>query len=90
MILIRPRTHVLLGSSGCGKSTLLRVILGVLCPCEGEVRISGDPMTPETRLGLTRKIGYVVQDGGLFPHLTARENISLVAKTLGWSKSKNS
>lgn len=69
------RTHVLLGSSGSGKSTIVRILIGVLRADSGLVTINGD-------------IGYVPQDGGLFPHLTARENVVLVAKTLGWSKEK--
>jgi osmoprotectant transport system ATP-binding protein len=69
------RTHVLLGSSGSGKSTIVRILIGVLQADSGQVTINGD-------------IGYVPQDGGLFPHLTARENVVLVAKTLGWSKEK--
>lgn len=69
------RTHVLLGSSGSGKSTIVRILIGVLRADAGQVTINGD-------------IGYVPQDGGLFPHLTARENVVLVAKTLGWSKEK--
>jgi osmoprotectant transport system ATP-binding protein len=80
------RTTVLLGPSGCGKSTLLRLILGLLWPDGGEVIIDGEPLTPETVLAVRRRMGYVVQDGGLFPHLTAAGNASLVARHLGWSR----
>ena len=66
-------THVLLGSSGSGKSTLIRLLIGVLTPDSGKITINGN-------------IGYVPQDGGLFPHLTAKDNVTLVAKTLGWSR----
>lgn len=69
------RTHVLLGSSGSGKSTLIRLLIGVLAPDEGTITIHGN-------------IGYVPQDGGLFPHLTARDNVTLVAQTAGWSREK--
>lgn len=71
----QQRTHVLLGSSGSGKSTIIRLLIGVLTPDSGRVTINGS-------------IGYVPQDGGLFPHLTARENVSLVARTLGWPARK--
>ncbi len=78
------RTLVFIGPSGCGKSTLLRLVVGLLAPDTGEVTFDGVPMTDKTRLGLRRRIGYVIQDGGLFPHLTAAGNISLVARHLAW------
>jgi osmoprotectant transport system ATP-binding protein len=77
-------THVLLGSSGCGKSTILRLVLGLLAPDRGVVRIDGRAMEPSTRPELLEKMGYVVQEGGLFPHLTARRNVTLAAETRGW------
>ena len=64
------KTHVLLGSSGSGKSTILRLILNLTTPDSGHIRLSQE-------LGGREKIGYVVQDGGLFPHLTAEE-LSLI------------
>ncbi|MCH7886100.1 MAG: ATP-binding cassette domain-containing protein [Planctomycetes bacterium] len=79
------RTTVLIGPSGCGKSTLLRLMIGLIQPDTGSVRIDGTPMTPETALDLRRRMGYVIQDGGLFPHLTARHNVTLMARHLGWS-----
>lgn len=78
------RTHVLLGESGSGKSTLLRMIMGLIYPDRGLIRIDGEAMSPLTRRPLAKKIGYVIQDGGLFPHLTIRDNISLVARALRW------
>ncbi len=77
------RTTVLLGPSGCGKSTVLRLLLGLLTPERGTVLFDGKPVTPDTVLALRRKAGYVIQDGGLFPHLTARGNIILMARYLG-------
>jgi osmoprotectant transport system ATP-binding protein len=73
----------LVGPSGAGKSTLLRLLLGLLPPDEGEVRFQGLPIGPGDD-ALRRRMGYVVQGGGLFPHLTARENAALVARWLGW------
>jgi len=82
------QTHVLLGSSGCGKSTILRLILGLLSPDAGVVRVNGEPMGPSTRLRLLEKMGYVVQEGGLFPHLSARRNVTLAAESRGWSQDR--
>jgi osmoprotectant transport system ATP-binding protein len=82
------QTTVLLGSSGCGKSTLLRLMLGLIRPDTGTVSFSGNPITPETAPALRRRMGYVIQDGGLFPHLSARANVILMAKQLAWTRSK--
>lgn len=81
-------TTVLLGPSGCGKSTLLRMVIGLLQPDAGEVRVLGSPMRPDTAESLRRRMGYVIQDGGLFPHLTALENLALLPRHLGWSDAK--
>ncbi|MEZ4406101.1 MAG: ATP-binding cassette domain-containing protein [Polyangiales bacterium] len=77
------RTTVLLGPSGCGKSTLLRVINGLIAPDAGTVTVMGEGVTAATAESLRRRIGYVIQDGGLFPHLTARANVTLVARWEG-------
>lgn len=79
------RTLVLLGPSGCGKSTLLKVMLGLVRPDRGEVRFAGERVDPERARKLRRRMGYVVQGGGLFPHLTARANVTLMAQRSGWS-----
>jgi osmoprotectant transport system ATP-binding protein len=80
------RTTVLIGPSGCGKSTLLRLLIGLIAPDQGEIRFEGQAITPDNVMLVRRKIGYVIQDGGLFPHLSARENVCLLAKYLGWTK----
>jgi osmoprotectant transport system ATP-binding protein len=80
------RTTVLIGPSGCGKSTLLRLLVGLTAPDAGAVLFEGTPVTPATALGLRRRLGYVIQDGGLFPHLTARGNVTLMARYLGWDR----
>jgi osmoprotectant transport system ATP-binding protein len=74
------QTTVLIGPSGCGKSTLLRLIIGLLEPTSGQVEVAGHTVTRAGVLELRRRMGYVIQDGGLFPHLTARENITLMAR----------
>jgi len=76
------------GPSGCGKSTLLRVVLGLVKPDEGRVAIAGEIMSDANKLAVRRRIGYVVQDGGLFPHLTAERNVTLVARHLGWDEAR--
>jgi osmoprotectant transport system ATP-binding protein len=81
-------THVLLGSSGSGKSTLLRVLLGLVAPDAGEALVDGVAVTPATRRRLVGGIGYVVQEGGLFPHLTVEGNVSLPAETVGWPRAR--
>ncbi len=78
----------LVGPSGCGKSTVLRLVVGLSRPDAGRVLIDGTPMEADTCLELRQRMGYVIQEGGLFPHLTARENITLMARHLGWSASR--
>jgi osmoprotectant transport system ATP-binding protein len=78
----------IVGPSGCGKSTLLRVILGLVRPDAGRVVVAGEPLRDENKLAVRRRIGYVVQDGGLFPHLTAERNVTLVARHLGWEEGR--
>ena len=77
------RTTVLLGPSGCGKSTLLRLMIGLLTPDSGSVSFDGVPLSPGNIDEARHRIGYVIQDGGLFPHLTARGNVTLLARYLG-------
>lgn len=77
------KTHVFLGSSGCGKSTLLRIILGLLDADSGQVALDELQVSSQTQRELAGRCGYVIQDGGLFPHLSARANIYLRAHTLG-------
>ena len=75
----------LVGASGSGKSTLLKLVMGLATPDSGTVRVMGEAMTAASSLGLRRKMGYVIQEGGLFPHLTARRNVALMAEVLGWA-----
>jgi osmoprotectant transport system ATP-binding protein len=82
------RTTVLIGPSGCGKSTLLRIMIGLIAPDTGAVRFDGEKFTDANALLLRRRMGYVIQEGGLFPHLTARANVALMARYLRWPGSK--
>ena len=80
------KTTVLIGPSGCGKSTLLRLIIRLIEPDSGLVELDCKPVTPDNINILRRRIGYVIQEGGLFPHLTARANVLLMARHIGKSQ----
>jgi len=84
----KGETVSLIGPSGCGKSTFLRIIMGLIQADSGDIQIDGDQMTQKNALSLRRKMGYVIQSDGLFPHLTARENLTLVTNYLGWEKER--
>lgn len=77
------KTTALIGPSGCGKSTLLRLILRIIEPTSGQILFGSMSVTDRTALEVRRRTGYVIQDGGLFPHLTAFNNIALVAREVG-------
>lgn len=74
------QTTAVIGPSGCGKSTLLRLIIGLLAPTSGRIEVAGQPVSAATSLALRRRVGYVIQDGGLFPHLTAAQNVCLLGR----------
>jgi len=80
------KTTVLIGPSGCGKSTLLRLIIRLIEPDSGSIELDGKPVTSDNINALRRRIGYVIQEGGLFPHLTARANVLLMARHIGKSQ----
>ena len=77
---------VLIGPSGSGKSTLLRTIIGLIKPDRGGVKIDGETLNQENIIRLRQMMGYVIQEGGLFPHLSCFENVTLMAGYLGWEK----
>lgn len=86
---IQPgETLVLLGRSGCGKTTTLKLINSLLTPTRGEVWVEGKATTRWNPIQLRRRIGYVIQDIGLFPHFTIARNIGLVPSLEGWSTSR--
>ena len=76
------KTTVLIGPSGCGKSTLLRMIVGLILPDGGRVVIDDEELRPDNVERLRHRMGYVIQEGGLFPHLTAGRNVALLARFL--------
>ena len=82
------RCTALIGPSGCGKSTLLRLMLGLVRPERGTVTFEAVPVRPDNVLELRRRMGCVIQDGGLFPHLTAAGNVALLARHLGWDRAR--
>jgi len=84
----RGETLVLLGRSGSGKTTSLKLVNRLLSPTSGEVRVNGLPNTAFDVIRLRRSIGYVIQDGGLFPHFTVERNIGLVPKIEGWPEER--
>jgi osmoprotectant transport system ATP-binding protein len=78
------QTTVLIGPSGCGKSTILRLIIGLQMPDEGSIHFGGQLIERDHLPELRQRMGYVIQDGGLFPHLCARDNVALMARYLRW------
>jgi osmoprotectant transport system ATP-binding protein len=88
LVIAAGRTTVLIGPSGCGKSTLLRVMIGLVQPDAGSVAIADTELNPATILEVRHGLGYVIQDGGLFPHLSARDNVILMAQYLRWDARK--
>ncbi len=84
----RGEVLVLVGPSGCGKSTTLRLINRLIEPSSGRIYLNGEDVTTMNPSLLRRKIGYVIQQVGLFPHRTIAENIATVPKLLNWDKDK--
>jgi len=79
------RTLALIGESGSGKSTALRLMIGLEAPDAGRILYGGEPVSADRIESIRRRVGYVIQEGGLFPHLTARGNATLLARHLGWT-----
>ena len=84
----RGEILVLLGESGCGKTTTLKLVNRLLLPTSGEVFVAGKATTEWDAIRLRRQTGYVIQEGGLFPHFTVAENIALVPHLEGWTRSR--
>jgi osmoprotectant transport system ATP-binding protein len=81
-------TVALIGPSGCGKTTALKLVNRLLEPDAGSVRVLGRDVRGEDPIALRRKLGYVIQEGGLFPHWDVRENVETVPRLLGWPEEK--
>ena len=80
----------ILGTSGSGKTTTLKMVNGLLQPSAGEITIDGQPLSELDLVQLRRHMGYVVQQIGLFPHMTIAQNIAVVAQLLHWNKEQTS
>ena len=84
----RGETLVLLGESGCGKTTTLKLVNRLLLPTSGEVVVEGKSTLAWDPIALRRRIGYVIQEGGLFPHFTIARNVGLVPRLLNWDEAR--
>ncbi|HKP47994.1 MAG TPA: ATP-binding cassette domain-containing protein [Pyrinomonadaceae bacterium] len=82
----RGETLVLLGESGCGKTTSLKLINRLLLPDAGQVLVEGEPTGEWDPIQLRRRTGYVIQEGGLFPHFTVAQNVALVPTLEDWDQ----
>ena len=78
----------LIGPSGSGKTTALRLVNRLIAPDAGEVRVGGRDVAAEEPVALRRRIGYVIQEGGLLPHWDVLRNVSIVPRLLGWSEER--
>ncbi|HJQ85148.1 MAG TPA: ATP-binding cassette domain-containing protein [Candidatus Binatia bacterium] len=81
-------TLAMIGRSGSGKTTALKLVNALLLPSEGEVRVAGKPTTAWDPIRLRRQTGWVIQEVGLFPHLTVGRNVGLVPELEGWAEDK--
>ena len=80
---LESETLVLLGSSGCGKTTLLKLTNRLLEPTSGTIEVDGENIAGQDPISLRRRIGYVFQEIGLFPHMKVEENVAMVPRLLG-------
>src|ERR1700735_4847819 len=88
LLVPKGATHALIGSSGSGKTTLLRITLGLIPFDRGYVKINDQALLSFTQVEWADRIGYVPQDGGLFPHISGRNNVALIAKVRGWARAR--
>jgi osmoprotectant transport system ATP-binding protein len=79
---------VLLGPSGCGKTTILRMVAGLVSPSTGQIVVDETPLNARSIAAVRRKLGYVIQEGGLFPHLTGEQNVTLMARHERWPRAR--
>jgi osmoprotectant transport system ATP-binding protein len=88
LLVPKGATHALIGSSGSGKTTLLRITLGLIPFDRGYVKINDQALLSFTQIEWADRIGYVPQDGGLFPHISGMNNVALIAKLRGWRRAQ--
>jgi osmoprotectant transport system ATP-binding protein len=81
-------TVALIGPSGCGKTTALKLVNRLVDPDSGRVIVEGREVSSEDPIALRRRLGYVIQEGGLFPHWDVRGNVEVVPRLLGWDEEK--
>jgi osmoprotectant transport system ATP-binding protein len=86
LVVSQGEVVVLLGPSGCGKTTILRMVTGLVKPTSGKIVVDGVELRAQSLRDVRRRLGYVIQEGGLFPHLTAAANVTLMARHEGWSR----
>jgi osmoprotectant transport system ATP-binding protein len=84
----KGETVVLLGRSGSGKTTALKLVNGLIFPASGQVMVEGKPTTEWNPVELKRRIGYVIQEAGLFPHFTVGANVGIGPRLAGWPAEK--
>jgi osmoprotectant transport system ATP-binding protein len=82
------QTCALIGPSGCGKTTTLRIINRLIEPSAGRILVGGEDVTEADPVQLRRRIGYVIQGVGLFPHMSVADNVATVPRLLGWPRAK--
>ena len=82
------KTSILLGTSGSGKSTILRLITGLIEADSGTITVRGKKLSRTNIEEFRKTFGYVIQEGGLFPHMTAKDNVSLMAKYYSWDENR--
>ena len=79
---------VLIGPSGCGKTTTMRMVNRLIEPTEGRIFVAGEDVMGMDPVALRRRIGYVIQQIGLFPHMSVADNVATVPRLLGWPRAK--
>ena len=84
----KGKITVIIGSSGCGKTTTLKMINKLILPTSGKIYIDGEDISQKDTIKLRRNIGYIIQQTGIFPHMTVKENIEIIAKIEKRDKNK--
>jgi osmoprotectant transport system ATP-binding protein len=88
LVIGEGETLCLIGTSGCGKTTTMKLINKLIEPTDGTILVGGTPISDLDTITLRRRIGYVIQSGGLFPHMTVAQNVGLLCELEGWPKKR--